>query len=166
MAELAEKLQRSTVAIFTDYRGLDVQTMTELRKQLRQGGIEYRVVKNTLMRLAAQRANVAGVDVMLTGPTAIAFNPADPVAPAKILSEFAKKNEALQIKGGVLNGKVLDAEGVRKLAELPSREELLAQLLMRMQGPLYGLAYVLQGTLQKLVLALDAVRRQKEQASA
>lgn len=164
--ELTEKLQNSAAAIFTDYRGLDVQAITELRKQLRDGGVEYKVVKNTLTSLAAKKANYVGVDDLLSGPTAIAFNPSDPVAPAKILSKFAKDHEALEIKGGLLNGSVIDKAEVEKLANLPSREELLAQVLMRMQGPVYGLVYVLQGTLQSLVLALDAVRRQKESAEA
>lgn len=163
---LAEKFEQSAAAIFTDYRGLDVQSITELRKQLREGGVEYKVVKNTLTKLAAEKANVEGVEVLLGGPTAIAFNPADPVAPAKILSEFAKKNDKLEIRGGILNGTVINAEEVNRLASLPSREELLATVAMRMQGPIYGLVYVLQGTLQSLVFALDAVRRQKEGAGA
>lgn len=164
--ELAQKLQDSAAAILTDYRGLDVQRLTELRARLREAGVEYRVVKNTLTRFAAEKANVTGLDALLTGPTAIAFNESDPVAPAKILSEFAKRNTALEIKGGVLNGAVIGAEAVGQLASLPSREELLAQVLMRMQGPIYGLASVLQGTLRGLVYALDGIRQQKESASA
>lgn len=164
--ELAQKFQESAAAIFTDYRGLNVQDITELRKRLRESGVEYRVVKNTLTSLAAKAANIESIDQLLGGPTAIAFNPTDPVAPAKVLSEFAKINNALEIKGGVLDGAVIDKDGVERLASLPSREELLATVAMRMQGPIYGLVYVLQGTLQSLVFALDAVRREKESAGA
>lgn len=162
--ELAQKLQDSAAAIVTDYRGLNVQAITELRARLREAGVDYRVVKNSLTRFAAEKANVSGLDPLLTGPTAIAFNESDPVAPAKILSEFAKSNKALEIKGAVLNGSVIDVEAVTQLADLPSREELLGQVLMRMQGPIYGLASVLQGTLRGLVYALDGIRQQKESA--
>lgn len=162
--ELAQKLQDSAAAIITDYRGLNVQAITELRAKLREAGVDYRVVKNSLTRFAAEKANVTGLDPLLTGPTAIAFNESDPVAPAKILSEFAKSNKALEIKGAVLNGSVIDVEAVTQLADLPSREELLGQVLMRMQGPIYGLASVLQGTLRGLVYALDGIRQQKESA--
>lgn len=164
--ELAGKLQESAAAILTDYRGLNVKSMTELRAKLREAGVEYKVVKNTLTRLAAEKANVSGLDELLTGPTAIAFNKDDPVAPAKILTEFAKSNNALEIKGGILNGAVISVDEVKQLADLPSREELLATVLMRMQGPIYGLVYVLQGTLRSLVYALDAIRREKEAAGA
>lgn len=164
--ELAAKFEESAAAIFTDYRGLDVQTITELRRQLRDGGVEYRVVKNTLTKLAAEKAQVVGVDQLLGGPTAIAFNPTDPVAPAKILSEFAKAHDQLEIRGGILNGQVIDADEVKRLASLPSREQLLAMVAMAMQGPIYGFVNVLHGTLRGLVYALDAVRRQKEEAGA
>lgn len=164
--ELADRLQESAAAIVTDYRGLDVQSITELRAQLRAAGVEYKVVKNSLTRFAAKKANIDGLDDLLTGPTAIAFDKADPVAPAKILSAFAKDNKALEIRGGVLNGAVIDGAAVGQLASLPSREELLATALQRMQGPIYGLANVLHGTLRGLVYALDGVRRQKETAEA
>lgn len=164
--ELTQKFQQSAAAIFTDYRGLDVKSITELRKRLSEGGVEYRVVKNTLTLLAAKAAQIEGAERLLTGPTAIAFNPTDPVAPAKILSQFAKENKALEIKGGILDGTVIDAAEVEKLASLPSREELLAQVLMRMQGPVYGLVNVLHGTLRGLVYALDAIRREKEAQGA
>lgn len=164
--QLTEKFKSSAAAIFTDYRGLDVQAITELRKQLRENGVEYKVVKNTLTLLAAKAADVEGVEALLGGPTAIAFDANDPVAPAKVLSEFAKANDALEIRGGILDGRVIEKSEVEKLANLPSREELLATALMRMQGPIYGLAYVLQGTIQSLVYALEAVRSQKEGASA
>lgn len=164
--ELTEKFKSSAAAIFTDYRGLDVKAITELRRRLRESGVEYKVVKNTLTSLAAKAAEVEGVDALLGGPTAIAFNEKDPVAPAKVLSEFAKQNDALEIRGGILDGRVIEKSEVETLANLPSREELLATVLMRMQGPIYGLVYVLQGTMQSLVYALEAIRSQKENASA
>ncbi|NLN27513.1 MAG: 50S ribosomal protein L10 [Firmicutes bacterium] len=164
--ELAEKFKNSAAAIFTDYRGLDVKAMTELRRRLRESGVEYKVVKNTLTLLAARAAEIEGVEALLGGPTAIAFDAKDPVAPAKVLSQFAKENDALEIKGGVLEGRVIAKNEVDTLANLPSREELLATVLMRMQGPIYGLVYVLQGTIQSLVYALEAIRREKEGATA
>lgn len=162
--ELAALLGDSVSVVLTDYRGLNVSQITQLRSQLREAGVEYRVVKNTLTRFAAQKANIDGLDGLLLGPTAIAFDKQDPVAPAKILRSFADKHKALEIKGGVLNGNVIDAEGVDALAKLPSREELLSQVLMRMQGPIYGMAYVLHSTLSSVVYALDAIREQKESA--
>lgn len=164
--ELAKMLSESAAVIVTDYRGLNVENITELRSKLREAEIEYKVVKNTLTRFAAKKAEIDSLDELLTGPTAIAFDKKDPVAPAKILSEFAKEHKELEIKGGVLDGKVIDPSEVDNLAKLPSREELLATALMRMQGPLYGLAHTLQGVLSGLVYALDGVRQQKEESEA
>lgn len=166
VTELSEKLSTTKSVVFADYRGLNVKEVTELRKKLRDAGVEYKVVKNTLARLAAQKAEVEGVNLYLTGPTAIALGLTDPVAPAKILSEFAKTHKNLEIKGGVLQGKVIDLDGVKSLANLPSREVLLAQLLAGMQAPVTGFVSVLSGTMRKLVYALDAVRRTKEEGQA
>ena len=111
--------------------------------------------------IAAREIGLDDLVPLLTGPTAVAFGYDDPVAPAKILSEFAKTNRDLELKGGVLEGKVLDVDGVKALAELPSREELLAQVVRGMQAPIAGLVNVLQGTIRNFVYALDAVRKQK-----
>ena len=138
---------------------------TELRRKLREAGVEFKVLKNTLTAIAAKKL-IRRVDLLLVGPTAIAFGYDDPVAPAKVLSEFAKTNPALELKGGLLEGKVLDVAGVKALADLPSREELLSQVLRGMQAPISGLVNVLQGTIRNLVYALDAVRKQKEAAGA
>lgn len=162
--ELTDKLKRSQVAVVTDYRGLNVQAITELRAQLREAGVEYRVSKNTLTRLAAKNAGIDNMDDLLKGPTAIAFDYDDPVAPAKVLSAFAKQHEDLEIKGGVLNGAIIDANEVQRLANLPAREQLLAQVLAGMQSPIAGFVQVLNGTLRSLVYAVDAIRQQKEQA--
>lgn len=119
--EIQERISQSQGAVLADYRGLDAGQMTELRKELREAGVEFKVLKNTLTILAAQELEMNDLIPLLNGPTAIAFGYDDPVAPAKILSEFAKKSKVLEIKGGILEGKVLDPEGVMSLADLPSR---------------------------------------------
>lgn len=159
--EIKGKLEASKGAVLADYRGLNVAQVTELRRRLREAGVEYKVVKNTLTKLAAAELGLEGLNPYLEGPTAIAFGIEDPVAPAKILSEFAKTNKALEIKAGVLEGKVIDFNGVKALADLPSREVLLAKVLGGMQAPLYGFANVLQGNLRNLVYVLEAIRKQK-----
>lgn len=162
VAELKEKFGRAQAVVLTDYRGLTVAQITELRKKLREAGLEYRVVKNTLTRLAASELVGEDLDPYLEGPTALAFAYEDPVAPAKILTEFARSFKALQIKGAVLEDKVIDATGVKELAELPPYEVLVAQLLGTLQGPIRGLVTVLSGPQRKLVYALDAIRKEKE----
>ncbi len=163
---ISEKLDRARSSILTDYRGLNVHEITELRRRLTAAGIEYRVLKNTLTGLAAKKANIEGLDPYLEGPLAIAFGYDDPVAPAKIIYEFAKDHKTLEVKGAILDRKVIDAQSVKSLAELPSREQLLAMVLRAIQGPLSGLANALQGNLRNLVYSIDAVRRQKEEQAA
>jgi len=160
VAEIKEKLQNSSGVVLADYRGLTVAQVTKLRKDLREAGVEYRVLKNTLVRRAAHEVGVEGLDPYLEGPTAVAFS-ADPVAPAKVLMEFAKANKTFTIKAGVVEGKVVTSDGVKALAELPSREVLLAKVLGGMQAPLYGLVNVLQGPIRKLGYALEEVRKLK-----
>lgn len=164
--EIEERLAKVQGAVLTDYRGLNAGDMTVLRKQLRDAGIEFKVLKNTLAILAAEELNLQDLVPLLNGPTAFAFGYADPVAPAKIISEFAKKNKALEIKGGLVEGKVIGPEGVANLADLPSREVLLSMVLRGMQGPMTGMVNVLQGNIRNFVYALEAVRKQKEEASA
>lgn len=139
--ELAEKLKASKSVIVTDYRGLTVSEVTELRKQLRAAGIEYRVLKNTLTRRATAQSNASGLDAYLLGPTALAFGITDVVAPAKILTDFAVKNKALEVKGGLVEGRVIDAKGVKDLASLPSRDGLVSMLLSVLQAPMRNFAY-------------------------
>lgn len=160
--EITEKLQNSVTAIITDYRGLNVAQATKLRNELREVDVEYKVLKNTLTKIAANNIGLQDLDQYLEGPTAIAFSAEDPVAPAKVLAKFAKENKALEIKGGVLEGKVVSLEEINALADLPSREELLAQVLRGMQSPLTGMANVLQGPLRNLVNVVEAVRKEKE----
>jgi large subunit ribosomal protein L10 len=164
--EIQERLTKVQGAVVTDYRGLNAGEMTALRKELREAGIEFKVLKNTLTILAAEKAEMNDLIPLLTGPTAFAFGYDDPVAAAKIISEFAKKNKNLEIKGGILEGAVLDPAGVESLADLPSREVLLAMVMRAMQGPLSGMVNVLQGNIRNLVYALEAVRKQKAEASA
>ncbi|OLN32426.1 50S ribosomal protein L10 [Desulfosporosinus metallidurans] len=162
VSEITEKFQNASGVVLADYRGLTVAQVTQLRAQLRQAGVEYRVLKNTLVRRAANEVGVEGLDTYLEGPTALAFS-ADPVAPAKVLMEFAKANKlkTFKIKAGVLEGKVIGPEGVKALAELPTREVLLAMVLRGMQAPLTGMANVLQGPIRKMGYALEEVRKLK-----
>lgn len=160
LQELKEKFEGSKVAVFADYRGLNVAEATKLRRRLREAGCEFKVAKNTLTSLATKQIGLEGLDPYLEGPMAIAFG-TDPVAPAKVLSEFIRETKKMEIKAGVLEGKVIDARGVKELAELPPREVLLARVLGGMQAPLYGFAGVLQGTLRSFVYALEAVRKQR-----
>jgi large subunit ribosomal protein L10 len=164
--EIRERLSRVQGAVITDYRGLDVGEITELRKQLREAGVEFKVLKNTLTILAAREVGMEEIVPYLTGPTAIAFGYDDPVTAAKIISEFAKKNKELEIKGGLVEGRVLGPEAVQALADLPSREVLLSMVLRAMQGPIAGMMNVLQGNIRNFVYALEAVRKKKEEAGA
>jgi large subunit ribosomal protein L10 len=148
------KLRESATTVVADYRGLTVAQVTELRKQLREAGIEFQVLKNTLLRRATAAAELTELDSALTGPTAIAFSTEDAVAPAKILNDFAKKNDALKLKGGVLEGRVVSVEEVKALAELPSREGLLSMLLSVLQAPVRNFA-----------LAVKAVAEKEEQSA-
>ena len=162
--DLHERLTKSKVVIVTDYKGLNVEAMTELRRKLREEKIDYRVVKNTLLMRAAKETGVELIQDHLKGPSAIALSFDDPVAPAKVLMEFAKKNEKLEIKAGVMEDRALDLASIKALAALPSREALLGQLLSAMVGVPTGLVRVLNGIPQKLMYTLQAIKDQKEAA--
>jgi large subunit ribosomal protein L10 len=166
VSELKEKLSSTKGAVLTNYRGLNVAMDTKLRRKLREAGVEYRVIKNTMTRIAAKDAGIEGLEPYLEGPTAIAMSAVDPVAPAKILADFIKENklQALEIKAGLVEGKVIDANGVKALANLPAREVLIAQLLGTLQAPITGFVRVLNGIPSNLVYALEAIRQQKESA--
>lgn len=152
---IAGKLRESVSTVVVDYRGLNVSQVTELRKQLREAGIEFQVLKNSLVRRATAAAELSELDAVLTGPTAIAFGTEDVVTPAKILNDFAKANEALELKGGVVEGRVVGADELKALASLPSREGLLSMLLSVLQAPVRNFA-----------LAVKAVADKDEQQSA
>ncbi|PFF31268.1 50S ribosomal protein L10 [Bacillus thuringiensis] len=155
VTEIADKLRASKSTIVVDYRGLTVSEATELRKQLREAGVEFKVYKNSLTRRAAESAEMAEINEFLTGPNAIAFSNEDVVAPAKVLNDFAKNHEALEIKAGVIEGKLVTLDEVKAIATLPSREGLLSMLLSVLQAPIRNLA-----------LATKAVAEQKEEQGA
>jgi large subunit ribosomal protein L10 len=160
--ELKNKFANAKSVVLTDFRSLTVAEDTKLRKGLREAGVDYKVYKNTLVRLAIQGMDLDELNQYLVGPTALAFSEEDVVAPAKVLNEYAKEYKNLKIKGGVIEGKVVDYDGVKALADLPPREVLLAQLLAGMQSPIVGLVNVLQGNIRNLVYVLDAIRNQKQ----
>ena len=166
VANLKEKIGAAKGAVLTTYSGLTVAQDTQLRAKLREAGVEYRVVKNTMLRIATNELSIEGLEQYLEGTTAIAISATDPVAPAKVISEFIKENKlkALEVKAGLVEGKVIDAAGVKALAALPAREVLIAQVLAGMQSPIVGLVNVLQGSIRNVVYALHAVRQQKESA--
>lgn len=162
--EITEKLRNSQGTVVVDYRGLNVEQVTELRKLAREQGIDYKVYKNSMMRFAAKEVGVEGLLDSLVGPTGIAFCESDPVAAAKLFTEFAKKNKALEIKAGVVDGKVIDKAGVEQLAELPPREQLIAKVLGGLNAPISGFVTVLNANLKGLVVALNAIAEQKASA--
>lgn len=155
VGEITDKLKSSASVVVVDYRGLNVGQVTELRKQLREAGIDFKVYKNSMTRRAAEAAGLEGLNEHLTGPNAIAFSSEDVIAPAKILNDFAKKNDKLEIKAGVIEGNVASEEEVKALATLPSREGLLSMLLSVLQAPMRNFA-----------LATKAVADQKEEQGA
>lgn len=163
--EVRATLERSNIAIVTHYRGLSVGEMTELRRKFREAGAEFRVVKNTLARRAAQGTEFEALEPLLTGPSGLATGP-DPVVPAKVLADFAKTHPKLQMVGGVMGGRTVTPEAIQSLAKLPSREVLLGQLVGVMGAPMRGLVTVLAALPGGLVRALDQIRQQKEQAAA
>ncbi len=163
---LKERLQNSQVVILADYRGLDVAAMNKLRRKMQAAESEFKVVKNTLTKRVAHEIGLEGLDPFLEGPTAIATCVNDPVAPAKVLKEIAKEHKELEIKAGVLEGSVVDVAAIQALADLPSREVLLAQVARGMQAPLTGFAGALQALLRNFAYALEAIRKQKAGESA
>ncbi|MBC8079984.1 MAG: 50S ribosomal protein L10 [Gorillibacterium sp.] len=146
---ISEKLKESSTTVVVDYRGLNVTQVTELRKQLRQAGVEFQVLKNSVVRRATAEAELTELDQFLTGPTAIAFSKNDLVAPAKILNDFAKKNDKLSLKGGVVEGRVVGLEQIKALADLPSRDGLLSMLLSVLQAPVRNFALAVKAVAEK-----------------
>jgi large subunit ribosomal protein L10 len=161
VAELAEKMRTASAGVLVDYKGINVENDTKLRRELRTVGVEYSVVKNTLTRFAAREVGFDALDEHLSGTTALAISPSDPVAAAKILCEFAKKNDKFKIKAGFVDGKLITAAEVKDLAELPSREVLVAKVLGSLNAPLTSFVNVLNGNLRGLAVALNAILEQK-----
>ena len=164
VADLREKFEAAKVVIVTDYKGLDVAQMNALRRKLREAEVEYQVVKNTMLTRASKDTDAEQLVDMFKGPSAIALAFTDPVAPAKVLTQFAKDNDKREIKAGVMNGKLLDLTAIGALAKLPSREELLAQVLATMNAVPQGLVSALADAPRRLVNVLNAVKDQKEAA--
>ncbi|MCG8470461.1 MAG: 50S ribosomal protein L10 [Desulfobacterales bacterium] len=161
---LHEKLAKSAIVISTDYKGLDVAAVTKLRAELTKAGVEFMVVKNTLLRRASEETDAALITDSFKGPTAVAISYDDPVAPAKILTEFVKDNEKLEIKAAVMEGKTLDVAGIEALSSLPSREVLLGQVLSAMNAVPTGMVRVLAEVPRQMLNVLSAIKDQKEAA--
>ena len=162
--EVTGKLQAADAVIVTEYRGMKVGQLAGLRRQLRDQGGEYKVYKNTLARFAAQNAGVAELADLMVGPTALAFVEGDAAAVAKVLRDAARTNPLLIIKGGSMSGKALSAKDVEALADLPSREVLLAQFAGALQAPLVKTAGLLQALLRNFAYGLKALIEQREAA--
>jgi len=163
--EITANMKATDAYYLVDFRGITVTEATDLRGRLRTVDAGLTVVKNTLAKRAAVEAGVEGLDVLLEGPTAIAFCRGDVVAPAKVLQGFIREKKKLAIKGGYLQSRVLQAAQVEQLATLPSREELIAKVVGGIAAPLYGLANVLTGPIRGFVFTLDQIREQKAKAA-
>lgn len=161
VSELAGKLASAKASFLADYRGLTVDQVNQLRGKLREVGVDYRVVKNTLLKLAAKDTGAACLEEYLAGPTAIAIAMDDPVAPAKVLSDYAKQNSKFELKAGALEGKVLSLDDIKALSDLPSREVLLAKMLGSMNAPISNFVGVLAAVPRSLVQVLAAIQDKK-----
>ena len=157
VAALKEAFEKANVGVLVNYNGITVEKDTKLRKQLREVGCVYKVVKNTLLSRAFKDAGIEGLDECLNGPTAIAYSENGYTEAPKILSDYAKDNENFQVKAGFIDGGAVDAKSIDALAKLPSKEVLLAQVLGGLNGPIQGFANVLNGTMRGLVIALNAI---------
>nr|CBX29592.1 50S ribosomal protein L10 [uncultured Desulfobacterium sp.] len=159
-----EKLSRAKVVIITDYKGLNVEAISDLRAKLREFQVEYRVVKNTLLERASENTEAFVIKDKFKGPTAVAISYDDPVTPAKILIKFSETNKNLTIKAGMLNGKALDFNAIKALSTMPSREVLLSMLLSAMNGVPVSFVRTLNEIPKKLLYVLQAIKEQKEAA--
>ena len=155
VAELVETLKSAQAGVLVDYRGITVEEDTRLRTKLREAGVEYKVVKNTLTRFAANEVGFQDLDEQLNGPTALAISTTDAVAPAKVISDFAKEVEALQIKAGFVDGKVISLDEVMQLANTPSREVLIAKIMGSLNAPISKLVRTLQALVDNGVEPAD-----------
>jgi large subunit ribosomal protein L10 len=162
--DLRDRFSKVAILVLTDYKGLDVKAMNDLRRKLRAEEVEYQVVKNTLLVRASEDNDVALIKDYFKGPNAIALSYDDPISPAKVLSQFAKENDKLEIKVGVMNGQVLDANAIRALAKLPSREVLLGQFLSALNAVPVSFVRTIAAVPRSFVGVLAAIRDQKEAA--
>ena len=157
VAELTEKLKSACAGVIVDYKGINVADDTKLRKELREAGVDYFVVKNTLLSRAAKEAGLEGLDPVLEGTTALAVSKEDHVAAARILCKFAETNKSIKTKAGFVEGKTIDVAEVENLAKLPSKEVWVAKALGGLNAPITGFVTVLNGTMKGLVVALNAI---------
>lgn len=162
---LKERLARASTIYVTDFTGLKVKNVTELRRRFRGLGVEYVVVKNTLAQRALKDVSVSGLDGVLDGPTGLVLAGADPIAAAKVLADFQKEFERPAVKAGLVDGRVVTAADVKRLATLPSREQLLSQIAGAFQAPLAGFVGVMSSLLYQMVGALEALRAQRSSAA-
>lgn len=166
VAALSEKLKNSVSGVLVDYKGITVANDTQLRKELREAGIEYTVIKNSILRRACEQADLEALKDVLVGTTAIAISTDDAVAPAKILYKYAEGSKGkFTIKAGFVEGGVIDENSVASLAKLPSRDELVAMTLRGLNAPITGLVNVLNGNIRGLVVALNQIREKQEQSA-
>jgi len=162
VALLAEKLERAKAIYFTDYQGLDVANITDLRRRFTEESVEFRVAKNTLIKIAAEKSNLPELnETVLAGPTALAIAYEEPATPARIIKEFTKTHEKPVVKGILFEGSMLDKEAFARIAALPSREVLLGQFVGLLQSPLTKLVRTLSGSMTKLVGVLESLKEQK-----
>lgn len=161
VSELTEKLEKAKSIYFTDYLGLDVGNLTELRAEFFKNSVEYYVAKNTLLKIAADNNKIEGLEQFLNGPTAIAISYDEPTVPAKIIKEFAKKFEKPTVKGMLFDGEVLDGSKFKSIADMPSREQLIAMFASSIQSPVVKLAGTLNATMSNLVGVLNSLKEQK-----
>ncbi len=159
--DLSSKMEQASSIILSDYRGLNVAEVTELRRMLREAGVEFRVVKNTLMRRAAEERGLGDLEPHLVGPTAVAFGGDDPVAPARVLVKFAKGSDHVNLKIGVLQGSIIELDDIMRLGALPDRQQLLSQVAGTIAAPLRNMAYLFKAPVQDLVYGLKALADQK-----
>lgn len=165
VAEIKGKIENSTAVVVAEYKGITVEQMTNLRSDMRKADCDIKVVKNTLAKIALNDLDIDGLDEYLTGPTIFTFTN-NPVDAAKILKKFNKEvNDGMQIRAAFLEGSIIDKKEVEELADLPSREVLIAKVLGGMQSPLYSFANVLSANLRNLVCVLEAIKKQKEEAA-
>lgn len=161
VADIKQKLESAQSIVLYDYRGLTVAEVTDLRNLCRAQGVEYCVLKNTMINLAANELKIEGLDPYLKGPTAVAFGVTDAVAPAKVLTEYVKKIKKTSIKGGLVDGKVIDVAGVTALSELPPKEILIAKMMGSLNAPMQNCVGVMSAVLRSVVYAVESVRKQK-----
>lgn len=161
VSEFNEGIGKATNAFLIDFKGITVPQVTELRKQVRETGSDYIVVKNTLALIATKDSPLRALSDQFTGMTAVAYNTTDAVALAKALTKFAKEVPTVQFKGALLNGQAVPASEIQNIANLPSREELVSKLLFLLQSPIRGLAIVLQANIRNLAVVLDQISKQK-----